>query len=221
MGLPNLNLLKGATVRVKQILPYTLKVLFFASLVLNVAACSSDYLPSQEAIEEKLNVFETQKVTCPATRILREGDTYLLTEEQSSSETAKAIARITTVKISCKLAYQNVEEKNPLSKFAILATDVEISILYLSELAEEQAMIEPLPYFVALVNRFGEITTKEVFQAETPLATQDPSRKARIIENIVVNIPIDDLYEAEGYEMVVGFQLSAEQIEILRKMQRK
>tara|TARA_B100000686_G_C16781626_1_gene972306 strand:+ start:351 stop:1016 length:666 start_codon:yes stop_codon:yes gene_type:complete len=221
MGLPNLNLLKGATVRVKQILPYTLKVLFFASLVLNVAACSSDYLPSQEAIEEKLNVFETQKVTCPATRILREGDTYLLTEEQSSSETAKAIARITTVKISCKLAYQNVEEKNPLSKFAILATDVEISILYLSELAEEQAMIEPLPYFVALVNRFGKITTKKVFEAEGPLASEDISAQRIMVENILVNIPIDHLDEAEGYEMLVGFQLSEQQMKHVRKRGHK
>tara|TARA_Y100000588_G_C14102746_1_gene859549 strand:+ start:541 stop:1206 length:666 start_codon:yes stop_codon:yes gene_type:complete len=217
----DLKLLKNMIFKAKLLLYRRLRILVLTSFALNIAACSSDYLPSQAALEETLNIFGTQKVTCPATRILRDGESFLVTQEGATATDPRTIAQITTVKISCRLGYPEVEGRNPLTKFAVLTTDLEVSIVYLSNLGEEQAINGPLPYFIALVNRFGEITTKEVFQAETPLATQDTSRKARIIENIVVNIPIDDLYEAEGYEMVVGFQLSAEQIEILRKMQRK
>lgn len=214
MGLPYLNLAKGTIVKVKQLLFRTLKLLFFASLALNIAACSSDYLPSQKKIEETLNIFETQKVTCPTTRILREGESYPMVGEQTTTKSPIEIAEITTVTISCRLGYPKIEEKNPLSKFAILTTDVEISILYHS--SEERAMNSPLPYFVALVNRFGKITTKKIFQAEAPSETTDPSAQTIVIESILVNIPIDHLGEAEGYEMLVGFQLSEQQIEYAR-----
>lgn len=216
MGLPYLIFAKGTIVKVEQLLFRILKLLFFASLVVNIAACSSDYLPSQNTIEETLNFFETQKVTCPTARILREGESYLTFDEQLTTKNPKAIAEITTVEISCRLGYPKVEEKNPLSKFAILVTDVNISILYPAHSREERAMIPPIPYFVALVNRFGKITTKKIFEAEGPSKTEDLSAQTTVIESILVNIPIDHLGEAEGYEMLVGFQLSEQQIEHAR-----
>ena len=198
-----------------------LKILFLASFALTITSCSSDYIPSQKVIEEKLNIFETQEITCPATRILRDGDTYLLAGQQSTGKNPKPIARITTVKVSCGLRYLSEKEKNPLSKFAILATDVEISILYLPDSAEEKAMIQPLPYFVALANRFGKITTKTIFQAEVPWESENLSVQRTVIESIVVNIPIDHLDEATGYEMMVGFQLSEQQMEYVRERKYK
>ncbi|MBT06440.1 MAG: hypothetical protein CMM32_05930 [Rhodospirillaceae bacterium] len=200
---------------------HLLKILALASFALAIASCSSDYIPSQKAIEEKLNIFETQEVTCPTTRILRDGDTYLLSGEQNTTQNPNPIARITTVQIFCKLEYLSEKEKNPLSKFAILATEVEISILYLSDSSKEQAMIQPLPYFVALTNRFGKITTKSVFQTEVPPENDPPSGQIIVVENILVKIPIDHLGEAEGYEMLVGFQLSEEQMEHIRKTKHK
>ena len=48
-----------------------------------------------------------------------------------------------------------------------------------------------------------------------------PSETPRFVhEKIVVNIPIDDLSEAEGYEMLVGFQLSEVQVEDFRRRDR-
>ena len=117
MGLADLIFSKGTIVKVEQLLFRILKLLFLASLALNIAACSSDYLPSQKTIEETLNFFETQKVTCPATRILREGESYRIFDEQPTAKKSKAIAEITTVEISCRLRYLKVEEKTPLSKF--------------------------------------------------------------------------------------------------------
>tara|TARA_Y100000588_G_C14121946_1_gene867691 strand:- start:101 stop:721 length:621 start_codon:yes stop_codon:yes gene_type:complete len=204
-----------------QPLVHAIKISFLASFALIITSCSSDYIPSQKVIEEKLNIFETQEVTCPKTRILRDGDTYLLAVEPSTGENPKPIARITTVKISCGLRYLSEKDKNPLSKFAILATDVEISILYLPKSADEQVMIRRLPYFVALANRFGKITTKTIFQAEAPWESENLSVQRTVIESIVVNIPIDHLGEAEGYEMMVGFQLSEQQMEYVRERKYK
>ncbi len=214
--MPSLGLSISAILKVVQPGAHALKILSLASFALTITSCSSVYIPSQKAIEEKLNIFETQEVTCPATRILRDGDTYFLASEQSSGESPKPIARITTVKISCGLRYLSEKEKNPLSKFAILATDVEISILYLPDSAEKQAVIQPLPYFVALTNRFGKITTKTIFQTEIPSESEGLSVQRTLIESILVNIPIDRLDEAEGYEMMVGFQLSEQQMEYVR-----
>ena len=125
------------------------------------------------------------------------------------------------MKISCGLRYLSEKEKNPLSKFAILATDVEISILYLPDSAEKQAVIQPLPYFVALANRFGKITTKTIFQTEIPWESEGLPVQRTLIESILVNIPIDRLDEAEGYEMMVGFQLSEQQMEYVRMRKYK
>jgi len=220
--MPSLNLSNGGTfLKVVQPPIRMPRLLFIASFALSITSCSSDYLPSQTAIKETLNVFETQEVTCPTTRILRDGDTYLLAGEQSTGENPKPIARITTIKISCRLEYLSEEQKDPLTKFAILATDVDISILYLPGSAKEQAMVQPLPYFVALANRFGKITTKSVFQTKVPGETEDLSAQRTLVENILVNIPIDHLDEAEGYEMLVGFQLSEQQIGYIRKRKHK
>ena len=219
--MPSLGLSISAILKVVQPGAHALKILSLASFALTITSCSSVYIPSQKAIEEKLNIFETQEVTCPATRILRDGDTYFLADQQSTGENPKPIAKIMTVKVSCGLRYLSEKEKNPLSKFAILATDVEISILYLPDSAEKQAVIQPLPYFVALTNRFGKITTKTIFQTEIPWESEGLSVQRTLIESILVNIPIDRLDEAEGYEMMVGFQLSEQQMEYVRMRKYK
>ena len=93
--MPSLGLSKSAILKVVQPGAHALKILSLASFALTIISCSSVYIPSQKAIEEKLNIFETQEVTCPATRILRDGDTYLLASEQSSGAGPKPIATIT------------------------------------------------------------------------------------------------------------------------------
>ena len=217
----DLNLFKGMLAKLGRSVSAILKLLLLMFFALNITACSSDYLPSQKAIEEKFDIFGTQKVTCPTTRILRQGDSYLAVSEQPTTQQTKAIAKITTVRIACKLRYPTAEERTSLSKFAILRTDVQISILYLADTGEGQVTIPPLPYFVALANRFGEITTKEIFRVRPPSETEDLSGGKTVVENILVNIPIDDLDEAEGYEMLVGFQLSEQQMEHLRRSKYK
>ena len=66
-----------------------------------------------------------------------------------------------------------------------------------------------------------KITTKTIFQTKVPWETEGLSAQKTLVENILVNIPIDHLDEAEGYEMMVGFQLSEQQIEFIRKRKHK
>ena len=185
-----------------------------------LTACSSDYLPSKEFLEEKLDIFGTQEVTCPNLRILRAGEIFVTTAANTANNEPAKLAEIETVRTSCRIAFPDQEDITSFTKFAILITEVDIYINFMGRTEASQNTPRSLPYFIALANRFGKITTKKVFETD-PETMESPSETSRLVhEKVVVNIPIDDLSEAEGYELLVGFQLSEVQVEDFRRRDR-
>jgi hypothetical protein len=191
-----------------------------ASGISAIAACSSDYLPSKEFIEEGLDIFGKQEVVCPNVRILRAGETYIAVETEPERDQPSTIAEIETVQVSCRIKFPEQDETTPFTKFAILATEVDIAIRYIPDLEDKQNIFKSLPYFVALVNRFGKITAKSIFETHSAGDSAGAAVNQVIHETVVVNIPIDTLDEAEGYEMLVSFQLSKLQIENFHQRDR-
>ena len=189
-------------------------------MAVTLTACSSDYLPSKEFLEEKLDIFGTQEITCPNLRILRAGEIFVTTAANSANNEPAKLAEIETVRASCRIVFPDQEDITSFTKFAILIVEVDIYINFMDSTESLQNTARSLPYFVALVNRFGKITTKKVFETD-PEIMGAPSETPRFLhEKVVVNIPIDDLSEAEGYEMLVGFQLSEVQVEDFRRRDR-
>ena len=204
----------------RQALDQLLKKLTIASGMLAAAACSSDYLPSKEFLEEGLDIFGRQEIVCPNVRILQAGEAYFVADPDSESGQLSAVAKIETVQVSCKIEFPKREETTTFMKSAILVTEVDIAIRYISDARNKQDMSESLPYFVALVNRFGKITGKSIFESHSTWNSVETTGDQVVHETVVVKLPIDTLDEAEGYEMLVSFQLSKLQIENFRERDR-
>ena len=182
--------------------------------MLAAAACSSDYLPSKEFLDEGLDIFGRQEVVCPNVRILRAGETYFVVEPDSEGgRQPGAVAAIENVQVSCRIEFPEREETTSFMKFAVLVTELDIAIRYSSDIGNKHNTSQSLPSFVALVNRFGKITGKNIFETHSTWNSVEATGEQIVHETIVVNIPIDTLDEAEGYEMLVSFQLSKLQIE--------
>ena len=194
-----------------------LKGLTIASGMLALAACSADYIPSKEFIDKGLDIFGRQEVVCPNVRILRAGETYFIAESNSEGEQPSAVAAIENVQVSCRIEFPEREETTTFMKFAVLVTELEIAIRYISDARNKQDTSQSLPYFVALLNRFGEITRKSIFETHSTWNSVEPTGDQVVHETVLVNIPIDTLDEAEGYEMLVSFQLSKLQIKNFRQ----
>ena len=182
--------------------------------MLAAAACSSDYLPSKEFLDEGLDIFGRQEVVCPNVRILRAGETYFVVEPDSEGgRQPGAVAAIENVQVSCRIEFPEREETTSFMKFAVLVTELDIAIRYSSDIGNKHNTSQSLPYFVALVNRFGKITGKNIFETHSTWNSVETTGDQVVHETVVVKLPIDTLDEAEGYEMLVSFQLSKLQIE--------
>jgi hypothetical protein len=74
-------------------------------------------------------------------------------------------------------------------------------------------------YFVAVTNPAGNIMAKEVFQAEIPFT--DNRRRVGRKEEIEPFLPYQGHNgDFTGYRVLIGFQLSAEQVEFNKRYQR-
>ena len=71
----------------------------------------------------------------------------------------------------------------------------------------------PSPFFVALVDRFGQIVEKQSFSAQIAFPKNAGPSSRTLEENIVLSIPVRSLEEADSYETIVSFQLTKEQLE--------
>ena len=72
-----------------------------------------------------------------------------------------------------------------------------------------------LAFFVAITDPGGRIIAKEVF--ESPFEFKTNQQRAGVTEEIDQAIPLAGKVQAEDYDILVGFQLSAEQLEYNRR----
>jgi hypothetical protein len=72
-----------------------------------------------------------------------------------------------------------------------------------------------LAFFVAVTDPAGRIVAKEVF--ESPFEFKPNQRRAGVTEEIDQAIPLAGQARAEDYDILVGFQLSADQLEYNRR----
>lgn len=66
------------------------------------------------------------------------------------------------------------------------------------------------PYFVAVTDAQGNILSKDIFAA--PIAYGSNENEMRIVETVFQTMPFPDSAAGETYNVVVGFQLTPEQL---------
>ncbi|MEX1034466.1 MAG: hypothetical protein WDZ54_00810 [Sneathiella sp.] len=76
--------------------------------------------------------------------------------------------------------------------------------------AESQA--EEFPFFVAIAERSGKIIAKEIFYS--PIEVEEGRRRATAQEELQQRIPLSGLKTGGDYVIIIGFQLTKEQMEL-------
>jgi hypothetical protein len=76
-----------------------------------------------------------------------------------------------------------------------------------------------LDYFVTILNPEGEVMVKRVFT--TPVTFPDGIFRAGALESLEQSIPINDGDDARGYTILLGFQLTQDQVNYNRRSRNK
>lgn len=83
--------------------------------------------------------------------------------------------------------------------------------------AAEAAIVE-LPYFIAVIDARQRILAKEVFVSRIEFPAD--RRRLAVREETEQIIPLDDFQSGANFEILVGFQLTKQQLEEIRRRNR-
>ena len=177
-------------------------------------ACQAIQVP--DYVQEKVeNWLTTPTMECPKVRILKAGQRYVQYQSGAGRDITdiELEVQITEVKYTCDLRNRSDERLAPQDAPWNIVVGLDISFHVLHGAAAQHEKIENIPFFVALLNRFGQVVEKQIFSTNLSVSPETSSKSQVHSEHIVLKIPIHDVAKAASYETVVSFQLSQEQLD--------
>lgn len=78
-----------------------------------------------------------------------------------------------------------------------------------------ESQIEEFPFFVAIAERTGEIIAKEIFYS--PIEIPEGKRRGAVQEEMEQRIPLAGLKTGGDYVIILGFQLTEEQLSLKQR----
>jgi hypothetical protein len=182
------------------------RALLAASLVA-LAACGSG---------DSLNPFgESVELPCPYVRVLAEGRVYRRHTAGSAVEagTLELEAQVMAAESNCD--YDDSDE--PRS-----AMELDLALVFGAQRgpAAIPADAERLTYFVALVGPDRAVVNKQLFEVVIPFSEPGQSVALTEPEEITLSFPAGAETAPWAYSVVVGFQLTPEQLEGARDSAR-
>jgi len=180
-----------------------------------LASCTENFGPDLGYVEEKLAFFESPDLPCPDARILDAGKQYVRYHEGPGRDITdiEMEAQIIELRFTCGMGNRDPEVVTPQGAAWDVVVELGISIRARSGAAIQEEATQRIPFFVALVDRFGQIVEKQSFSAEIAFPKNAGPSSRTLEENIVLSIPVRSLEEADSYETIVSFQLTKEQLE--------
>lgn len=166
-----------------------------ALLLLGLAGCGG----SNEAQQAQLK--------CPQIDVPAEVGAYYLTRNPASAEARDvlATARITNTYGDCKYTDKDVT----------VAVDVEFTTL-----RGPAAWLEkdfPATYFVAVTDSQNRILDKATFNVSLPMPKLSVSPREQKREPLEQVIPLANRRDGAGYRIIIGFQLSPQEVEVNKR----
>ena len=189
-------------------------ILLGASLIF-LAACQENFRPDVGFFQEKLDIFGSATMPCPDARILDAGKHYVRYNKGPGRDITdiEMEAQIVELRFTCGVGNRDREVDIPQSAAWNLVVELGILIRTRSGPAIRDEPTQSIPFFVALVDRFGEVVEKQSFSAEIDFPKEAGPSSRTLEENIVLSIPVHSLNEADSYETIVSFQLTKEQLD--------
>ena len=170
-------------------------------------------------LREKINIFETPEIPCPEVRVLTAGSRYVKRQEESSHDIGdvEIEARISELTYICGLMEPDTVSQTITPVTWNIVIDLNITITAHRGPAAVDKETVPIPFFVALLDRFGKVVEKQPFSADIYFPKGVGSAPQVHKEDIVLTIPVRGLGEADQYETVVSFQLNQIQLDHVQK----
>ncbi len=141
---------------------------------------------------------------CPRISILRDAERVTLFRAGAGRDVSdiEFEAEIGEIRAACEIKGKQVAVRTQVAIFAARG-------------AASAGKPLALAFFVAITDPGGRIIAKEVF--ESPFEFKANQQRAGVTEEIDQAIPLAGQVQAEDYDILVGFQLSAEQLEYNRR----
>jgi hypothetical protein len=93
--------------------------------------------------------------------------------------------------------------------------DINTQISFYAERANNSIPDATLPYFVALIGPEEKVLAQEQYQEKFAFIPGEPFRRT-LAEKITVHVPLRNKSDSASYTVVVGFQLTPDQIAVNR-----
>ncbi len=155
--------------------------------------------------------FAVESLPCPHVRVLAEGERFTRFRPQGQPGIANIELEAQFVGVDYSQCEYDIDDEELIG----LSFDVVLLVAARRGPAAEatdRETVETVPYFVAVVGPDREVVTKQAFMAEVTF----PGGVAQAVqsepEEITLDIPVSDDIPGWQYEVVVGFQLTPEQL---------
>ena len=184
-----------------------------------LSACQDNFRPDFGIVQDKLDFFGSPSLPCPDTRILDAGKQYVRYDKGPGRDITdiEIEADIIELRFTCGMGNRDREVITPQSAAWDVVVDLSVSIRARSGPAIQGGTPQNIPFFVALINRFGQVVEKQSFSAEISFDNNTGPSSQTLEENIVLRIPVRSLEEASSYETIVSFQLTEDQLDQTNK----
>lgn len=168
-----------------------------------------------ESVKQKFNTIDwsfaadepaivTPETRCPEVRIVDELSSLTEFAGEGHTDSQNQISQVfmTAVNTACQYSQKNVAIDLKLEFKGTLGPKAKVR--------QDDKPFFSYPFFVAVLSEKEEILAKEVFSASLSYGRDEQSHT--YYESLRQIIPFDDAAEAPGYKVLIGFQLTQDQL---------
>lgn len=199
------------------------RVILIIGLAALMAACND--LKTLE--ESGLNPFQEDTRLCPSVRVLKEAARFARFQPGDGRDlnNLEVEAEISTLTYTCdfedesdfvyEALFDEFEGITPGTASGV-TVDMTVQLDARRGAAAGGQPVERLPYFVAVLDPELKIIDKQVFTARVRMAPGAGSRGSTGPEDVELKLPLRGKLKGWQYSVVVGFQLTPEQLDYQR-----
>ncbi len=164
-----------------------------------VSACSSDFGTDLFSMEERI-------LPCPNVSILPGAETITVFRQGPGRDLVDVTFEGSIEPLKGECAYEDDE--------SLIAAELFLQINAVKGPAASSNQVS-LPFFISIVDRDKRVLSKRVF--DSPIVIPEGKRRGAALEEMIQRIPVLSGRDGRDYTIVLGFQLTGEQLEYNRQ----
>ncbi|WP_148301779.1 hypothetical protein [Sneathiella glossodoripedis] len=176
-----------------------LKLIAALSIPLLAGACSTDFGTDIFSMEERV-------LPCPTVSILPGAETITVFREGPGRDLVDVTFEGSIEPLKGECLYEDDD--------SLIVAELFLQLNVVKGPASNSNSVK-LPFFISIVDRDKKILSKRVF--DSPIEIPEGKRRGAALEEMIHRIPVLSGRDGRDYTIVLGFQLTAEQLEYNRQ----